>query len=42
MKEWQPTSSFKQAADHEEKLEVEPSILAWFKARGAGWLACRH
>jgi uncharacterized protein (DUF4415 family) len=37
MNEWQPTSSFKQAADPEEKLDIEPSILAWFKARGAGW-----
>jgi uncharacterized protein (DUF4415 family) len=37
MNEWQPTLSFKQAADPEEKLEIEPAILAWFKARGAGW-----
>jgi uncharacterized protein (DUF4415 family) len=37
MNEWQPTSSFKQATDPEEKLDIEPSILAWFKARGAGW-----
>jgi uncharacterized protein (DUF4415 family) len=37
MNEWQPTSSFKQAADADEKLEIEPAILAWFKARGAGW-----
>jgi uncharacterized protein (DUF4415 family) len=37
MNEWQPTSSFKRAAAPEEKLEIEPSILAWFKARGAGW-----
>jgi uncharacterized protein (DUF4415 family) len=37
MNEWNPASSFKQAADPEEKLEIEPAILAWFKARGAGW-----
>jgi uncharacterized protein (DUF4415 family) len=37
MNEWQPTSSFKQAADPEEKLDIDPVILAWFKARGAGW-----
>jgi hypothetical protein len=37
MNEWQPTSSFKQAADPEEKLDIDPAILAWFKARGAGW-----
>jgi uncharacterized protein (DUF4415 family) len=37
MNEWQPTSSFKQAVAPDEKLEIEPSILAWFKARGAGW-----
>jgi uncharacterized protein (DUF4415 family) len=37
MNEWQPASSFKQAADPDEKLEIEPAILAWFKARGAGW-----
>ena len=37
MNEWQPTSSFKQAADPDEKLAIDPAILAWFKARGAGW-----
>jgi uncharacterized protein (DUF4415 family) len=37
MNELQPTSSLKQAAEPEEKLEIEPAILAWFKARGAGW-----
>jgi uncharacterized protein (DUF4415 family) len=37
MNESKPESSFKQAADPEEKLEIEPAILAWFKARGAGW-----
>jgi len=37
MNEWQPTSSFTQAADPDGKLEIEPAILAWFKARGAGW-----
>lgn len=37
MNEWQPTSSFKQAANPDEQLEIEPAILAWFKARGTGW-----
>lgn len=32
-----PTLSFTQAAAPDETLEIDPSILAWFKARGAGW-----
>jgi uncharacterized protein (DUF4415 family) len=37
MNEWQPTASFKQAAEPDEKLAIDRAILAWFKARGAGW-----
>lgn len=37
MNEWKPASSFKQAAEPDEKLEIDPAILAWFKARGVGW-----
>jgi uncharacterized protein (DUF4415 family) len=37
MNESKPASSFKQAADPDEKLAIDPDILAWFKARGAGW-----
>jgi uncharacterized protein (DUF4415 family) len=37
MSEWNPPASFKQAAEPDEKLEIEPAILAWFKARGEGW-----
>ena len=37
MNESQPTSSLKQAAESDEKLAIDPAILAWFKARGVGW-----
>jgi len=37
MNEWKPASSFARAADPDEKLAIDPAILAWFKARGAGW-----
>jgi uncharacterized protein (DUF4415 family) len=37
MDECNPASSFRQAADPDEKLAIDPPILAWFKARGAGW-----
>jgi uncharacterized protein (DUF4415 family) len=37
MNESEPASSFKQAAEPEEKLAIDRAILAWFKARGAGW-----
>ena len=37
MNEWNPPASFKQAAEPDEKLAIDPDILAWFKARGAGW-----
>ena len=37
MDECDPKSAFVQAAKLAETLEIEPSILAWFKARGAGW-----
>lgn len=37
MNERQPTASFKQAAEPDEKLDIDPAILTWFKARGAGW-----
>lgn len=37
MNEWSPASSFEQAAKPHETLEIDPAILAWFKARGAGW-----
>jgi len=29
--------AFKQAAETDEKLAIDPAILAWFKQRGAGW-----
>jgi hypothetical protein len=35
MNDWKPVSTFKQAADPDEKLVIDPAILAWFKARGA-------
>jgi uncharacterized protein (DUF4415 family) len=37
MNESKPASSFKQAAEGDETLAIDPDILAWFKARGAGW-----
>ena len=37
MNEWQPTMSFKHAADPDEKLAIYPAILVWLKARGARW-----
>ncbi|MGH6810775.1 MAG: BrnA antitoxin family protein [Methylocella sp.] len=37
MDESNPASSFKQAAEPDEKLAIDPAILAWFKARGSGW-----
>jgi uncharacterized protein (DUF4415 family) len=37
MNESNPASSFTQAAEPDEKLAIDPDILAWFKARGAGW-----
>ena len=37
MNEWQPILSFKLAADPDEKLAIDPAILAWFRARGTGW-----
>jgi uncharacterized protein (DUF4415 family) len=37
MNELNPATSFKQAAEPEEKLAIDPAILACFKARGAGW-----
>ena len=37
MNQSNPASSFKQAAEPDEKLAIDPDILAWFKARGAGW-----
>jgi uncharacterized protein (DUF4415 family) len=37
MNEWNPPASFRQAAEPDEKLAIDPDILAWFKARGAGW-----
>jgi uncharacterized protein (DUF4415 family) len=37
MNEWNPPASLKQAAEPDEKLAIDPDILAWFKARGAGW-----
>ena len=37
MNEWNPASTFKKAAEPGEKLVIDPAILAWFKARGAGW-----
>jgi uncharacterized protein (DUF4415 family) len=37
MNELKPASSFKRAAEPDEKLAIDPAILAWFKARGAGW-----
>jgi BrnA antitoxin of type II toxin-antitoxin system len=37
MNEWMPASSFNQAAEPDEKLAIDPAILAWFKARGTGW-----
>jgi uncharacterized protein (DUF4415 family) len=37
MNERQPTSSFKQVAEPDEKLDIDLAILSWFKARGAGW-----
>jgi hypothetical protein len=30
-------SSFKDAAEPTEKLDINPAILAWFKERGASW-----
>jgi uncharacterized protein (DUF4415 family) len=39
MTEFIPASSFKQAASPDETLAIAPDILAWFKARGAGWQA---
>ncbi len=32
-----PASSFKDAAQPTEKLDLNPAILAWFKERGASW-----
>jgi uncharacterized protein (DUF4415 family) len=29
--------AFKQAANTDEKLAIDPAILAWFRARGRGW-----
>lgn len=37
MNEWNPASSFKKASESDEKLSIDPAILAWFKARGTGW-----
>lgn len=37
MDECSPVSSFQQAAEPDEKLAIDPAILAWFKARGTGW-----
>ena len=37
MNEWNPPASFNQATEPDEKLAIDPDILAWFKARGAGW-----
>ena len=37
MNEWNPASSFKEAAQPDEQLAIDPAILAWFKARGTGW-----
>jgi uncharacterized protein (DUF4415 family) len=37
MAEWKPASSLKPAADPDDQLEIDPAILAWFKARGRGW-----
>lgn len=30
-------SSFKDAAQPTEQLEIAPDIIAWFKKRGASW-----
>jgi uncharacterized protein (DUF4415 family) len=37
MTEWKPASAFKQATEPDDQLEIDPAILAWFKARGRGW-----
>jgi uncharacterized protein (DUF4415 family) len=29
--------AFKQAAETDDRLALDPDILAWFKARGRGW-----
>lgn len=37
MNDFNPASSFKQAAEPDDKLVIPPDIVAWFKARGTGW-----
>lgn len=37
MNEWKPSSSFRKAAEADDNPVVDPTIVAWFKARGAGW-----
>jgi uncharacterized protein (DUF4415 family) len=37
MNDYTPASSFKNAAEPKEKLEIDHAILAWFKERGASW-----
>ena len=37
MNDKSPASSFKQAAEPSEKLEIDAATLAWFKERGASW-----
>ena len=37
MNEFKPVISFKEVAEHGEKLAIAPDILAWFMARGRGW-----
>lgn len=37
MDELDAVSEFGDAAKPDESFALEPGILAWFKARGAGW-----
>jgi uncharacterized protein (DUF4415 family) len=37
MNQWKPAFSFREAAQPDQQLSIDPAILAWFKARGAGW-----
>ena len=37
MNDLNPESSFKDAAQPDETLEISPAILAWFKNRGVFW-----
>jgi hypothetical protein len=37
MNDLPPSSSFTQAAQPTDNLAIAADILAWFKARGAGW-----